>query len=337
MNHEKIAKAHVVAVFRDHCLIGFPEGEKTAEVTGRFRYGADTHADFPAVGDWVMASIEGPDLAMIHSIIPRTTVISRKAAGTAMNEQVLAANVDFAFIVTSFNEDFNLRRLERYLALTKQAGVTPVILLNKADLAGPDDDRQNKVAGIANDVPVFRISAVTGEGINEISARLANGAVGVFLGSSGVGKSTILNRLLGIERQATQSIRFSDAKGRHTTSARQMFSLPSGGFVIDTPGIREIQLWGEPSVLEDVYIDVATLAEQCRFRNCHHQDEPGCAVTKALETGELSQGRWLGYTKLQKELAYLKRKQDPEMNANSKRRWKSIHKQTRDILKRKRG
>jgi len=284
-----------------------------------------------------MASVEGPDFALIHSIVLRTLVISRKAAGQATEEQILAANVDFAFIVTSFNEDFNLRRIERYLALIKQAGVKPVILLNKSDLAGQHDDRLEKASAVANDAPVFRVSAVTGEGLNEILSRLNNGKTGIFLGSSGVGKSTILNRLLGKEIQATQTIRLSDSKGRHTTTSRQMFFLPGGGLVIDTPGLREIQLWGDSSALSEVYTDIARLAEQCRFRDCRHQGEVDCAVARALETGELPAGRWAGYTKLQKELAYLKRKQDPEQRANSKRRWKSIHKQARAILKRKRG
>ncbi|MCB4756777.1 MAG: ribosome small subunit-dependent GTPase A [Elusimicrobia bacterium] len=284
-----------------------------------------------------MASIEGPDLALIHSISPRKSVLSRKVAGQATEEQVLAANVEFAFIVTSFNDDFNPRRIERYLALIKGAGVAPVILLNKSDLADQNDDRLEKASLVANDAPVYRVSAVTGEGLENILSHLKNGKTGIFLGSSGVGKSTILNQLLGKEIQATQTIRLSDSKGRHTTTARQMFILPNGGLVIDTPGLREIQLWGDSSALIEVYADIARFAEQCRFRDCRHRGEVDCAVARALETGELAPGRWMGYTKLQKELSYLKRKQDPEQSANSKRRWKSIHKKMRDYIKRKRG
>jgi len=172
MRSQIIIKGRVTAVFRDKCLIQFPDGERTADVTGRFRYEAGSHADFPTVGDWVMASVERPDFALIHSIVPRTSIISRRAAGQATEEQNLAANVEFAFIVTSFNEDFNLRRIERYLALILKAGVKPVILLNKSDLAAQDDDRLEKASLIANGAPVCRVSAVTGEGLNEILSLL---------------------------------------------------------------------------------------------------------------------------------------------------------------------
>lgn len=318
------------------CLLQFPEGERTAEVTGRFRFEAESKSDFPAVGDWVMAAVEGPDLALIHSIVPRTSSLSRKAPGQTTEEQVLAANVEVAFIITSFNEDFNLRRLERYLALAKQAGAKPVILLNKADVAEKNDTRLEKTREIASGAPVYRVSAMTGEGLEDILSHLASGTTGIFLGSSGVGKSTLLNRLLGKDVQPTQTIRLSDSKGRHTTTARQMFVLPNGGFVIDTPGLREIQLWTDASILDDVYDDIAALAQQCRFRDCRHQEEIDCAVRHALEKGKLAAGRWQGYIKLQKELAYLKRKNDPEENANTKKRWKSIHKSMRGYMKRKR-
>ena len=306
-------------------------------MTGRFRFEAEEWSDFPAVGDWVLASIDGPDVALIHSILPRTSVLSRKVAGSTTEEQILAANVDLAFLITAFDGDFNLRRLERFLALIKESGVEPVILLNKSDLANSADDRFDEASRIANGAPVYRVSAITGEGFDAILSHLQNLATGTFLGSSGVGKSTILNRLLGKEVQATQPIRLSDSHGRHTTTSRQMFALPSGGFVIDSPGIREIQLWADSSVLPQVFTDIAQLAERCRFRDCRHQTEAECAVIQALGTGELPKGRWEGYIKLQKELAYLKRKQNPQDRANVKRRWKKIHSQSRDIIKRKRG
>lgn len=330
-----LVRVRVTAVFRDLCLLQFPTGEKTAEVTGRFRFEAESKSDYPAVGDWVMASLEGPDLALIHALAPRTSSLSRKAPGQKTEEQVLAANIEVAFIITSFNEDFNLRRLERYLAIVKHAGAEPVIVINKSDAAEERDDRHEKAAAVAGGAPVYRVSAVSGEGLDHIRAHLPAGATGIFLGSSGVGKSTLLNRLLGQDVQDTQTIRLSDAKGRHTTTVRQMFVLPNGGWVIDTPGLREIQLWMDASVLPDVYDDIAALAAQCRFRDCRHETEKDCAVRPALEAGSLPDGRWQGYLKLQKELAYLKRKQDPEENANTKKRWKRIHKSLRNIDKRK--
>lgn len=336
MKQENETRVRVTAVYRDKCLLAFPEGERTAEVTGRFRYEAESRSEFPAVGDWVLASVAGPDLALIHSILPRRSVLARKVAGKTTEAQVLAANVECAFIVTSFNEDFNLRRLERYLAMIKEADVEPVILVNKSDLAQPEDNRLAQAGGVAIGVDVLRVSAWTGEGVDSIDDRLKQGLTGVFLGSSGVGKSSLLNRLLGREIQETQTVRMSDSHGRHTTTARQMFALPSGGFVIDTPGLREIGLWGSDSVLEDVYADVARLAQECRFRDCRHQGEADCAVAHALESGKIDAGRWAGYVKLQKELAYLKRKKDPEQQANTKKRWKKIHKSIRGHIKRKR-
>lgn len=326
-------RVRVTAVFRDQCLLQFPDGERTAQVTGRFRFEAESRADFPAVGDWVNASVEGPNGALVHSIEPRRSVLSRKSPGQTTEEQVLAANVDIAFIVTSFNDDFNARRLERYLLLAKEAAVEPVILINKSDMALADDPRPAEAAALSRGLAVHVVSAVNGDGLDEISSRLKEGKTGIFLGSSGVGKSTLLNRLLGKDVQSTEAIRLSDSKGRHTTTSRQMFPLAGGGFVIDTPGLREIQLWSDASILPDVYEDIAAVAKRCRFRDCRHQMEVGCAVKEALDSGELSRDRWAGYTKLQKELRYLERKRDPELRANTKKRWKKIHKDIRDLYK----
>ncbi len=236
---KKTTTARVTAVYRNRCFLDFPDGERTAKITGRFRYEARGDSAFPAVGDWVEAQIAGPEFALIHSILPRTSLISRKAAGTSLEEQALAANVDAIFIVTSFNEDFNLRRLERYLVIAGQAGVRPTILLNKGDLAQPDDERVEQAAKLSMEARVVRVSALSGEGIDIVASLLPAGTTGIFLGSSGVGKSSILNALLGKQIQPTQTIRFSDNKGRHTTTTRQMFKLPNGGAVIDTPGLRQ--------------------------------------------------------------------------------------------------
>lgn len=326
-------RARVTAVYRDRCLLLFPDGERSAEVTGRFRYEASSHADFPAVGDWVLASVVNGNSAVIHALLPRTTTLSRKAAGDRIEEQVLAANVDVAFIVTSFNEDFNVRRLERYLAVVRQAHVATAVLINKSDLAGPDDKRISEAAHVASGAPIFRVSAKTGDGIAEVVAFLGAGRTAVLHGSSGVGKSSILNRILGTDTQAVAEIRHSDARGRHTTTVRQIFETPGQGFLIDTPGLREIGLWIDDDAVAEVYADVSRLAEGCRFRNCSHQGETGCAVAPALASGELDAGRWAGYLKMQKEIDYLRRRRDPELEAKNRKHWKRIHKSYRQFKK----
>jgi len=318
---QKIAR--VVAVFREKCLLRTAEGELIGEVTGQFRHMANEMASFPVVGDWALVEMAGPDSAMVHQLLPRKTALSRKVAGRVVREQMFAANVDVVFVMTAFDEDFNVRRLERYIVMARQAGMDPVVLLNKSDLAGEDDVRLGKARDVNPNGAVHRLSAKTGEGIDIVKFYLNDGKTGIFLGSSGVGKSTLLNALMGDGIQKTQPIRSSDGKGRHTTTTRQMFLLPSGGLVIDTPGLREIQLWADESALTETFTDIADLAKSCRYDDCKHGPEPGCAVTKAIETGILSPARYAGYLKLQKEVAYLQSKQDPSQRGNMKRRWKS--------------
>ncbi len=328
--------ARVTAVYRERFLLRMPDGERTGAVTGRFRHEAKTPAEFPAIGDWVVAEAAGPELALIHGILPRRTVLSRKAAGEAMQEQVLAANVDTFFVMTAFDDDFSVRRIERYVAMARMAGMAPVVLLNKGDLAGADDPRLAEARAVTPEGAVLCLSAKTGDGLDSVRTYLREGKTGVFLGSSGVGKSTLLNALLGGEVQKTQTVRLSDGQGRHTTTVSQMFFLPGGGLVIDTPGLREIQLWADESVLSEVFAEVSLLAQSCRYADCAHKAEPGCAVKAAIETGALPPDRYVGYLKLQKELAYLKRKQDPVQAANTKRRWKAIHSSMREHVKNKR-
>ncbi len=326
----------VTAVHRDQCLVQLRDGERTGEVSGRFRHEVQNQAEFPAVGDWVLVEAAGPELAIIHKVLPRKNVLSRKVAGQVIEEQVLAANVDVAFAITAFDEDFNVRRIERYVVMARQAGMEPVVLLNKSDLAEPSDERLSQAQSVNQDGKVQPVSAKNKEGVHFVESLLAGGKTGIFLGSSGVGKSTLLNTLLGSDLQKTQSIRLSDGKGRHTTTSRQMFMLPSGGLVIDTPGLREIQLWADESALADAFSDIALLAASCRYGDCQHGPEPGCAVREALASGTLAPDRFQGFVKLQKELAYLRRKQDPQQRANTKLRWKKIHKTIRKIDKRKR-
>ena len=315
----------VAAVFRGQCLLRLPEGERTGEVTGRFRHLAPNAAAFPAVGDWAVVQDAGPELALIHALLSRRNVLSRKEAGTAAQEQVLAANVDVAFVMTAFDADFNVRRIERYGVMVRQSGIEPVVLLNKCDLADDGDERMAEAIDVNPGGVVHRISARTGRGLEIVSFYLAEGKTGIFLGSSGVGKSTVLNALLGGEIQRTSAIRLSDGRGRHTTTARQMFMLPGGGLVIDTPGLREIQPWADDAALAEAFSEIAALARACRFGDCTHGPEMGCAVKDAVESGALPADRYEAYLKLRKEMAYLRRKVDPLEDADNKRYWKNIH------------
>ncbi len=328
--------ARVTAVFRDHCLLFLSDGERMGQVTGRFRHLVQDSALFPAVGDWVVVECPDEGLALIHEVLPRRSVLSRAQAGRATEEQVLAANVDVMFVMTAFDEDFNVRRIERYAVMARQAGMDPVVVLNKSDLACEADVRVNEARAVSPGGAVHCVSAKTGEGIDAVKFYLQEGKTGVFLGSSGVGKSTLLNALLGSDVQETNPIRVSDGKGRHTTTTRQMFLLPEGGLVIDTPGLREIQLWADETILSEVFSEIDVLARSCRYKDCQHKAEPGCAVKGALDSGVLPMDRYNGYLKLQKELAYLKRKQDPTQRSNTKRRWKKIHNSMRDYVQGKR-
>lgn len=265
-------------------------------------------AERPAVGDWVAVQLFD-DQAILHAVLPRFGAFSRKTPGQTTREQVLAANVDVAFLLSGLDHDFNLRRIERYLVQTASSGATPVLLLNKADACPDVPERVAAVQKIAPGVPVWPISAAAGTGLDQLDAYLQPGQTAVFLGSSGVGKSTLLNRLLGVEQQATGAVRADDSRGRHTTTHRELFLLPTGGLVIDTPGLRELQLWANPDDLGTAFPDIEALATGCRFTDCTHTVEPGCAVLAAVEAGSLDEKRLASYQKLRRELAYLERRQ----------------------------
>ena len=300
----RIAEEHksFYTVFSQH-------GTLLAEIAGKIRFQAEHRSDFPAVGDWVLVSARpNENRASIEAILPRQTLILRKTAGRDYSEQVLASNVDIIFIVTSLNQDFNVRRLERYLAIAWESGCTPVVVLNKADLCSDPSVFENDVQNIAPAVPVHSMSGLSGEGIDFLKPYLQNGKTAIFIGSSGVGKSTILNRLTTEPQQRVQSVRESDDRGRHTTTSRQMILLPDGGIVIDTPGMREIGLWDNETGLSKTFLEIEELAKQCRFRNCKHQTEPGCAVRDAVQLGVLEEERLESYRKLGTELEYVRRK-----------------------------
>jgi ribosome biogenesis GTPase len=275
------------------------------------------------VGDWVAARPTG-GRALIEGILPRRTEFSRKVPGVRAVKQVLAANIDVAFLVSGLDGDFNVRRLERYLVLAKRSGAIPVVLLNKADLHEDVSEFLKEAESIAAGIRVVLTSARTGRGVDEVRAQLQSGSTGVLLGSSGVGKSTIANRLLGEERLPTQDVRPGDLKGRHTTARRELLMLPSGGLLIDTPGLRELQLWDDGEGVQTSFQDIEQLALECKFGNCRHENEPGCAVRLALDEGRLEEDRLEGYRRLQRELAYQARKTDKLSSIAEKKRWKKL-------------
>jgi ribosome biogenesis GTPase len=282
-----------------------PNGEGIASVSGRLRHHAATRADFPAVGDWVVlrASADaGP--AVIEAVLERTNKLSRKAAGESGDEQLLAANLDVLFLVTSLNLDLNASRLERFLAAAALSKCEPVVLLTKSDLCDSPTATIADLQARLGDVPVHVLSAFTGIGLDALTPYLSGGQTAAMLGSSGVGKSTLLNRLLGRERQEVSPVRADDDRGRHTTTRRELVSLPMGGLLIDSPGIRELQLWAEGTDVEAAFHDINQFAEDCPFTDCSHVHEPRCAVLQALAEGRLDQARYNSFLKLRRELAY---------------------------------
>ena len=285
------------------------------------------------VGDWV-AVRNTPDAAEIRAVLPRQSAITREAPGSETAAQVIAANVDLVFIAISADTDFNLRRIERLLTVAYQSGAAPVIVLTKVDLNNPDPF-EVELETIAAGVPVVAVSGLTGAGIEAVRLYLSRGKTAVLLGSSGVGKSTLINRLLGEEVLRTGDVHKS-GQGRHTTSHRQLLKVPRGGLVIDTPGLREIQLWAGAEALTEVFLDIEQLALGCRFTDCRHETEPDCAVVAALEDGTLDASRFTSYRKLQRELRAIEVKADVRLQIEERRKWKLIHKSAKQHIQVKR-
>jgi len=321
--------ARVVSQHRGVWELASEQGELDAEPAGRLRHEAASPVDFPAVGDWVaVAPPAGSGRGRIEAVLPRRSAFLRRAAGEQEVEQVVAANVDVVLLLTALTEDFNVRRLERYLTLAWESGAEPVVVLSKADLARDLPSLLAEVDSVAIGVPVHTVSARTGEGVDELRSYLTEGRTVALLGSSGVGKSTLVNALLGEERQAVQGLR-NDGRGRHTTVRRELIPVPGGGLLLDTPGMRELQLWDSDEGVERTFEDITSLAAQCRFNDCAHETEPDCAIREALADGTLDPERLKAYHKLQRELAAVAARADRRLHAERKRRWRQRARESR--------
>jgi ribosome biogenesis GTPase / thiamine phosphate phosphatase len=300
-------------------------GELRAHIAGKLRFTAGRNIDLPVVGDWVaVRKHRQEERGSIIAVLSRRTKFSRKVAGREAEEQIMASNVDVVFLVNALDETFNLRRLERYHVLAVESGALPVVLLNKADLCDRPADFLREIQQITGSSAVHLTSAKRDTGLEILQTYLGLGITGALLGPSGVGKSTIINRLLGVEKLKTSEVRDYDSKGRHTTSHRELVLLPTGGLLIDTPGMRELQLWEGQEGVGETFGDIEELAESCRFRDCRHDTEPGCAVLRALEEGTLDQARFASYAKLQRELEHQMRMSSPTARAKQKARVKAL-------------
>ncbi|UFU01145.1 ribosome small subunit-dependent GTPase A [Radiobacillus kanasensis] len=300
-------------------------GELLAEISGKLKFQANERQDYPAVGDWVVLSVrEEEGKATIHAILPRKSKFSRKVAGHTTEEQIVATNIDTIFLVQSLNNDFNPRRIERYLIMAWESGANPVIVLSKLDLCEDLEDKILEVENVAFGVPIHPVSSKERIGIDALYEYVSPGETVALLGSSGVGKSSLINTLVGDEVMSVKEVREDDDRGRHTTTHRELIPIPSGGILIDTPGMRELQLWESEHSMEQSFEDISALSDQCKFRDCTHNQEPGCAVKEAIQNGTLKQDRLDSYFKLQRELEYLERKADKRAQLQEKERWKKI-------------
>lgn len=331
LNDESLMPGRVVRQNKNQYIVHNGQNTYNATLLGRLLYESEDSSTLPAVGDWVCIQAFDEDQAIIHEVLPRVGAFFRKEAGHVTRKQIIAANIDIAFLVSGLDKDLNVRRIERYLVQVTSSGATPVILLNKSDLRSDIDDVVEQVNQVVGDVDIIPVSVLERKGFERIQAVLKEGITIAFLGSSGVGKSSIANVLTGSNLQQTGSVREDDSRGRHTTSHRELIPLDSGAVIIDTPGLRELQLWGGEEDLQAVFSEIDLLSGSCKFRDCRHNGEPGCAVLQAIEDGELDEARFESYKKLRKELMYLNQRQDEVAHLQARKREKRFGKMVKEI------
>jgi ribosome biogenesis GTPase len=321
-----LAAARVVVQQRSLVTLATGAGERTGRLTGRLVHETAPEG-LPVAGDWVaIDGGVGGGPAMIHAVLPRRTAIVRRAADSAHAVQVIAANVDVALVMMGLDGDFNLRRLERYLAAVWRSGARPVVVLTKSDVCTDIDAAVASCLHVGAGAPLLAVSAATGEGLAELSPYLRPATTVALLGSSGVGKSTLANVLAGRQAMQTGAVRLDDSHGRHTTTHRELVLLPGGALILDSPGMREFGLTDAGDAVSATFEDIEALASRCRFRDCSHEREPGCAVRVARETGELGADRWRSFDKLRREAAHFERREDPVAREAERRRWISVNK-----------
>ncbi|MCB0272871.1 MAG: ribosome small subunit-dependent GTPase A [Bdellovibrionales bacterium] len=323
--------ARITCVHRGYCKALSSSGELNVYLSGKFHFDASLSHDKPATGDFVKISPiytddQNQKAAILEKILPRRSKISRVASGHVAEEQVLVSNIDLAFIVTSANEDISINRLQRYILIANEGSVTPVIILSKIDLMQNHEDIVSMIKERIPNVEILPVSSILNIGIKQMKEKLTAGTTAVFLGSSGVGKSTIVNAFLEKEIQATKAVRKTDSKGRHATTSRELFVLEKGGMIIDTAGLREIQVLASKEAMNSSFSKISNMIQNCKYTNCTHTQEPGCGILMALEDGSLIKEEYENYLKLQKEAEYAERKLSKAKTSNTKKRWKEIHK-----------